>query len=84
MIQSKLDGKTDWSSNTLFLIETWRHFGTGVAGMTHVIKCLLHKHEDLSLSPKQKKPDMVVGVCSPSTKEAEDKEALGTYWLSKK
>lgn len=31
MIQSysKLDSKTDWSSNSLFVIETWRYFGTG-------------------------------------------------------
>lgn len=37
--------------------------------MTPIIKRLMHKHEDLSLILKQKKPDTVMGVCSPSTKE---------------
>lgn len=46
-----LIARKDWSSNPLFLIKIWKHFGTGE--MTHVIKCLLHKHDNLSLILKQ-------------------------------
>lgn len=41
----------------------------GAGEMAPLVKCLLCKHEDLSLDPQHshKKPGMVVHVCNPRT-----------------
>lgn len=46
------------------------------------VKCLLHKHQDLSLIPKNHvtKLDVVAGICDPGTGETERERIAVASW----
>lgn len=74
------EGMKRWSSIFYYLQEFlyWK-LQVGAGGTIEPVKCLLYKHENLSsmLGTHIKRLDMIVGICNPSSGEAETEGSLG-------